>query len=109
MDRKTMQVCTRVMQTLCSVFGSEVEDVRLSELVIVAVEPAPDASRLAVTCLTKGNIESATLALDRARGFLRSEIAHALQRKRAPELCFFVLPEDARRQEDEQREGAADE
>jgi len=84
------------MRTLCTVFSNELEDERLNKLMILSVEPAPNASRLQIIATTEGDPEAASNALQHARGFLRSEVARALQRKRAPELVFAVLPSGAR-------------
>ena len=95
-DRKVQQVCKEVERTLSYALGACGDDV-VRELVVLFVEPAPDASRLMVTV----SPSSPTLAVDvgevierleRVRGRLRQEIANALQRKRTPELAFRVVP-----------------
>lgn len=70
-------------------------DPRLRDLVILNIEPAPDASCFQVMVaapepLTPETCAALTASLDSARGELRSEIARSLQRKRTPELRFAI-------------------
>jgi len=89
-DRKVQQICKEVERTVaCTVAACE--DPLIGELMVVAVEPAPDASRLMVSlCAPRAGLSAADLLerLDRIKGLLRQEVAAALQRKRTPELCF---------------------
>jgi ribosome-binding factor A len=89
-ERKCKQVCREVFRVLAQ---AEPRDPLLAGLVILEVEPAPDASRLAVRVLLGPDVdmEAARAALSRWKGGLRAEIAQALQRKRTPELVFDVL------------------
>lgn len=89
-ERKCKQVCREVFRVLAQ---AEPRDPLLAGMVILEVNPAPDASRLAV-CVALGrgvDVEEARAALARWKGGLRAEIAQALQRKRTPELVFDVL------------------
>ncbi|MFO0593071.1 MAG: hypothetical protein U0441_36350 [Polyangiaceae bacterium] len=63
---------------------------------IEAVEPAPDASRLAVIVRCPPDAEPPKIeeSLARMAGLLRTEVAQAITRKRAPTLHFEVLPPD---------------
>jgi ribosome-binding factor A len=64
------------------------------------VDPAPDASRLAVTISVSDGISpaEAIIRLERARGLLRSIVASAIHRKKVPELVFRIAgPEEAGR------------
>ena len=75
-------------------------DPRLRDLVILGVDPAPDASCFQVTVaapepLTPDARAALAARLDGARGELRSEIARSLQRKRTPELRFALGTPDA--------------
>jgi ribosome-binding factor A len=69
----------------------------LRSLVVMAVDPAPDGSRLLVTlCPAPGTYDVGALQqrlIDR-RGFFRAEVAAAIQRKRTPELAFQIIPRD---------------
>jgi ribosome-binding factor A len=108
-NRKTLQLCSQVADTLNLVLSGECADDVLQSLHVVAVKPAPNASQLLVVISTS----SAALDLDplvvldhlaRANGRLRSEVAAAIVRKRAPQLVFqFVRGEG--RGENEQGRG----
>ena len=70
-------------------------DPRLRDLVVLGVEPAPDASCFQVTVAAPEPPDPAacaalTASLYSARGELRSEISRSLQRKRTPELRFVI-------------------
>ena len=96
-DHKVGKLCSQVFRTLSCAFG-ELQDDVLRDLVVYSVTPAPDASRLLV-CVYFPNPSPGMDAgeivgrLERARGFLRSEVAGAINRKRTPELQFqLVVP-----------------
>lgn len=94
--RKTGQLCQQVAETLSLVLGSEFDDPRLHNLQVVSVTPAPDATQLLVTVATDGPLDEATIAatyecLARVAGRLRSEVASAITRKRAPRLSFHIV------------------
>jgi ribosome-binding factor A len=93
-NRKALQLCGQVARTLAGVFAECGDDV-LRELVVESVVPAPNASRLLVTVyLGPGAEEVATPTVEErlahARGRLRSEVARAIHRRRAPDLTFRV-------------------
>lgn len=94
-DRKTAQLCAQVLRTLSSTFN-ELADPVLRELSIESVGPAPDASRLLVRVYfqlprTDIDVANVTAKLRAVRGFMRAEIAMAINRKRTPELDFELL------------------
>ncbi len=95
-ERKTRQLCREVERTLSCALG-DCRDALLRELVVVGVEPAPDASRLAVrVLLPPADVDGRLVRehLERMRGHLREEVARAVSRKRAPELTFeLAAPE----------------
>lgn len=59
---------------------------------LVDVQPAPNASRLAVTLRAPSDWTAAALLeeLEKVQGYLRAEVAGAIDRKRAPTLIFRV-------------------
>lgn len=69
-------------------------DPLLQSLTVLEVEPAPDASRLLVTLASDesssphAGFERLHEHLARASGHLRSEVASAITRKRAPVLVY---------------------
>src|SRR5215831_20065616 len=93
-NRKALQLCGQVARTLSTVLPGECGDAVLREVLVETVEPFPDSSRLLVTVRlpTGSEVPPATVLehLRRAGGMLRSEVAAAIHRKRAPELTFRV-------------------
>ncbi len=94
-QRKAWQLCHQVADTLNLVLSSEVDDV-LRDVHVVAVTPAPDASQLLVLVApaVPGQSVNATdvlARLDAAAGRLRSEVAAAITRRRAPKLVFQFI------------------
>ncbi len=92
-DRKALQLCHQVAETLDEVLA-ECGDGVLQALRVLDVEPAPDASRLLVTVAIDSppdeglNLRNVHDHLVRASGHLRSEVAGAITRKRAPVLVY---------------------
>ena len=92
-DRKALQLCHQVAETLEEVLA-DCGDGLLQALRVVDVEPAPDASRLLVTVAVDGlpreglDLGLVHKHLAHASGHLRSEVATAITRKRAPVLVY---------------------
>ncbi|MGC8640341.1 MAG: ribosome-binding factor A [Isosphaeraceae bacterium] len=99
LDRKALQLCHQVAETLEEVLA-ECGDSVLQDLRVLDVEPAPDASRLLVT-LAVDQWQSQPVDpsrihdhLSKASGHLRSEVAGAITRKRTPVLVYrLAAPE----------------
>ena len=78
------------------IYAIEFDDELLQNLQVVSVDPAPDVSQLAVT-LRADNGESQLdsqeilVRVKAVAGRLRSEIAAAITRKRAPKLLFHLV------------------
>ena len=95
--RKAIQLCSQVADTLSLVLGGECRDEVLQNLIVSRVKPAPDASQLLVV-LTPApgspplSSESVAGALSAAAGWLRTEVAASITRKRAPRLTFQFVP-----------------
>jgi ribosome-binding factor A len=102
--RKTQQLCRQVAEALHYGFAGVCHDDVLRELAVVAVQPAPDESRLLVTVgpALPGPCEPAQVLthLHQALGKLRTEVAAAIHRKKVPELTFRVWTEGPGRQPD---------
>ncbi|WP_165230728.1 ribosome-binding factor A [Aquisphaera insulae] len=97
--RKALQLCHQVAETLDEILA-ECADPLLQGLRVVDVEPAPDVSRLLVTVALDEPAED-TPPMDprrihdhlaKAAGHLRSEVAGAITRKRAPMLVYRIVP-----------------
>ena len=94
-NRKALQLCGQVADLLNQIFSGECGDDLLRSLHVVAVTPAPDASQLLVLVgqapfeapIPPGEILA---KLDAASGMLRSLVAAAVSRRRAPRLRFHV-------------------
>ena len=94
--RKTQQLCAQVAETLQQVLA-ESADPSLQALQVVEVAPAPDATQLLVltapvVASADFDLEATAAALLGASGWLRSQIAGAVTRKRTPQLVFRVIP-----------------
>jgi ribosome-binding factor A len=93
LDRKALQLCHQVAETLEEVLA-DCGDGLLQALRVVDVEPAPDASRLLVTVAVDGlpretpDLGAIHRHLAHASGHLRSEVATAITRNRAPVLVY---------------------
>lgn len=98
-DRKARQLCGQAAEALSLALAQSGDPV-LQGLVVVAVEPAPDASRLLATIATPptGEVEpgEALVHLERASGRLRTEVAAAITRRKSPGLAFRVAVPGAR-------------
>lgn len=98
-ERKTRQLCAQVERTLTFLLEGEALDNSLQGLLVEAIEPAPNASRLMVILRPWGPAASRDLgkvlaSLAAAKGYWRSQIAAAINRKKVPDLVFQVLPWD---------------
>jgi len=90
--RKARQLGRQVAETLEGLLASQGDDL-LRGLRVVSVTPAPSASRLLVTVAAAPGSEPVDPAqvlerLERASGLLRSEVAAAITRRRAPVLVY---------------------
>jgi len=93
-ERKACQLCRQVAVTLDEVLAECGDDV-LQGLHVVKVVPFPDASRLLVSVMPVDGQQGAAITpadvlehLEHASGHLRSEVAAAVTRKRAPSLLY---------------------
>lgn len=92
--QKLHQLCRQVERALAYVVPGGLADPFLQDLSVVAVRPGPDASRLMVWLRTSRPLSEAQAILERleaVRARLRSDVAAAVTRKRAPELAFHLL------------------
>ncbi|AMV29570.1 ribosome-binding factor A [Gemmata sp. SH-PL17] len=91
--RKSQQLCRQVRDALHSAFAA-CSDPAIQAAGVVTVEPAPHSGRLRVLVSVPPDFDHRTVAdaLERAAGFLRSEVASAISRRYAPELVFEVVP-----------------
>lgn len=89
-ERKTQQFCRQVQRALNFALADRSVGDGIDGLFVEEVSPAPDCGRLLVHVIVPGGLPVADVmtALGRETARLRSEVASAITRKRAPELCF---------------------
>ena len=94
-QRKAQQFCRQVQRALNLALEGGSADEGISGLFVEEVAPAPDCGRLLVhVVIPEGRpVSDSIAALQRESPRLRSEVAMAITRKRAPELSFVpVVP-----------------
>lgn len=92
--RKALQLCGQVADALRAILPGLADQV-LQNLSVMSVEPAPHTGRLLVTVAAPATADvtdrrTAAEHLTRANGRIRSEVASAVHRRKAPELTFAV-------------------
>ncbi len=93
-DRKRiLKLCGQVFRILNLALAAS-RDPTLQSLELRHVEPAPDASRLRVSVTSQDPGQAGALLerLERAKGWLRQEVASGIRRKKAPDLVFAYVP-----------------
>jgi len=95
-DRKALQLCEQIAHVLDSVLGGEAADDVLRDLTVVSVTPAPHSGRLLVLVQPREPVDAGgkdllTKKLRHAAGWLRSEVAASINRRKTPELVFQLL------------------
>ena len=105
-QRKTQQFCRQVQRALNLALadrniGDGVQGNGVNDLFVEDVLPAPDCGRLLVRVVIPAGlpVADAMIALGREAPRLRSEVASAITRKRAPELCFVPASQEGGRDE----------
>jgi ribosome-binding factor A len=103
--RKTRQLCGQVFRALSlglaelqgewATLEQRPDQTAAQDLMIEAVDPSPDATRLRVTVSLCGGgamsaAQEAMVRLQQQAGRLRWEVAQAITRKKAPELIFVL-------------------
>ena len=89
-ERKARQFCRQVQRALNLALADRIADDGLNDLFVEDVSPAPDCGHLLVhvSIPIDRPVTEALAALRRDGPRLRSEVAMAITRKRAPELSF---------------------
>lgn len=92
---KLFQLCSQVEEAVVYALGAS-RDAALRDVLVVSVAPARGAALLQVTVESDADgvdgMDRVHAKLTRAKGYLRSEIAMAINRKRTPDLTFVVVP-----------------
>ena len=94
-DRKTLQLCRQVLETLELVLTGETSDELLQSAFVQSVTPAPNASQLLVLVGVREPMDFVSKALLQSRlearaPWLRSQIASSICRKKVPRLQILV-------------------
>jgi ribosome-binding factor A len=92
--RKTLQLCEQVKRAVHEILADCADDV-VRNLMVVSVVPAPNTGRLKIAVavpLTADATDRATVEthLQRASGFIRTQVAAAISRRNVPELVWTV-------------------
>ena len=92
-ERKARQFCRQVQRALNLALADRLADDGLNELFVEDVSPAPDCGHLLVHVVVPAErpVAEALSALRSDAPRLRSEVAAAITRKRAPELSFVPV------------------
>lgn len=96
-DRKMLQLCKEAARALEMTLACDCRDPILNDVEIVSVTPGMSANQLSVAVAYAGDdagvdADEVLARLSGVAGFLRSEVARAVNRRRVPELRFIVLP-----------------
>jgi ribosome-binding factor A len=95
-DRKTGQLCAQVQRTLAFLLETECADDCLQGFYVESVTPHPNAARLLVVLRQWDHSRAFDLRmvlgrLAELKGYWRTEIGGAINRKKTPDLAFEVL------------------
>lgn len=84
------KVADLIQRELAELIRLEVRDPRVGMVTITSVDVSPDLShaKVFVTLLEKDKIPETLKGLQRAAGFLRSQLAHRMKMYTTPELRF---------------------
>jgi ribosome-binding factor A len=93
---KSDALCAQVRRALDVALAAECRDAALIDLIVLEVWPDPTPRRLRVWVqgpagMNAEDRERVLRRLAAAKGFLRSQVAEAIHRKRTPELAFELI------------------
>ena len=93
--RKARQLCGQVTDAVRTTLAGLADEV-LQNLTVISVEPAPHSGRLLVTVAgpTTADVTDRTTTrerLNKACGLIRSRVASAVHRRKAPEIVFALV------------------
>lgn len=94
--RKLRQLCAQAERAVGVALWNDCGDPVLLDMFVQSVLPWPNATRLLVVLEPAGaetelDRDDVLGRLEAVKGVLRSAVAEAIHRKRAPELCFEVF------------------
>ncbi|MEO5692396.1 MAG: 30S ribosome-binding factor RbfA [Usitatibacter sp.] len=86
---RSARIADQIQRSLADLIRSEVRDPRVGMVTLTGVELSRDQSHAKVFfTILNGDDDAALEGLQRAAGFLRSELAHRLTTRKVPELHF---------------------
>ena len=87
---RPQKVADLIQRELSDLLRREVRDPRVGMVTLTSVDVAPDLSHAKIffTLLEKEKLKETTKALQRAAGFLRSQLSHRMSMYTTPELRF---------------------
>ena len=90
MRLRPQKVADLIQRELSEILRRELRDPRVGMVTLTSVDLSPDFSHAKVlyTCLDPAHVEEAGRGLQRAAGFLRSQLARRLKLYATPELRF---------------------
>ena len=91
MSTRTSRIADQIQREVAELVRTEVRDPRVGLVTLTGVELSRDQSHAKVFFTVLGPataIEEAQEGLDRAAGFLRSQLSHRLSTRKVPELHF---------------------
>ncbi len=104
-DHKLIQLCRQVEEAISLALVSSADPI-IRDLFVVAVEPVRGAALLRVLVATDKEAPDCHRIndkLDRAQGYLRSEVARGINRKRVPSLELVLVSLDDEEDDDVER------
>jgi ribosome-binding factor A len=96
LDRKALQLCRQIEREISLIISGELDDDRVRDLLVLSVVPYPRTNLLLVTLQSSEVLNQIQLLeLDAVvaghKPAIRREVAMAINRRKAPELCFRVI------------------
>ena len=90
MRLRPQKVADLIQRELSDLLRRDVRDPRVGMVTITSVDVSPDFSHAKVlfTCLERAHVEEAKEGLQRAAGFLRSQLARRMKLFATPQLRF---------------------
>ncbi len=94
---QNQRLCKQIEKTLTLIFSGCLYDSRFDGLFVDSVTPEPDMATLMVTVIPLNDPQPdphrIKLFLESVKGYLRSEVAHEISRKKMPDLKFRIKVE----------------
>jgi ribosome-binding factor A len=90
-SQRLRRVADQIQRELSDLLRSELKDPRVGMITLTGVEVSPDLAHAKVFFTTLGDADALSrtqAGLQRAAGFLRSELGHRLKLRVTPELRF---------------------